>query len=152
MSHETSVHQVYDIVVADDNPDHLYFFRSALAKVGAVKVLFLSDGREVIEYVKSSATPPNLIFSDLNMPVKDGFDVLRELKQNAAYRSIPIIITTSSEDELDIQKCYDLGANSYVIKPLNATEFDEIIRGIAHYWTVIAMLPNVFREGSSQKT
>lgn len=131
----------YHVVVADDNPDHCYLLRSAIARLGISDLTTFSNGAEVIEYVQRTGRKPSILFIDLNMPVKDGFDVLSALKSQPEWRGIPIIVTTSSEEPTDIAECYRLGANSYIIKPMSFDAFSEKVQSVASYWMKVTALP-----------
>jgi len=106
----------------------------------------VTDGEQAIHYLKkegkfTDAVKPNLIFLDLNLPKKDGREVLAEIKSNEKLKTIPVIIFSSSEAEKDIQKSYDLHANCYVVKPFDFNEFSKVIQAIQSFWLSIVKLP-----------
>ncbi|MBC8042189.1 MAG: response regulator [Rhizobacter sp.] len=131
----------YQVVVADDNPDHRYLLKSALTRIGVPEPMTFSNGLEVITHVKAAEYKPHLVFIDLNMPIKDGFDVLTALKSDPESKAIPVIVTTSSEEPNDVSECYRLGANSYIVKPLNSKEFSEKVHSVAMYWLKVTSIP-----------
>jgi two-component system, chemotaxis family, response regulator Rcp1 len=104
------------------------------------------DGVEAIAFLHrqeafQKAPRPDLILLDLNLPRKDGREVLGEIKADPDLRSIPVIILTSSQTEEDILKTYDLHANGYIVKPVNLEQFFMVIRQIKEFWMSIVMLP-----------
>jgi CheY-like chemotaxis protein len=103
------------------------------------------DGVEVINFLKkrgkySNASKPNLILLDLNLPKRNGFEVLEEIKQDEELKRIPVVILTVSDVKEDLIKAYNLHANSYVIKPLEMKEFYRIINSIVDFWFTIVLV------------
>ena len=124
--------------------------REALAESRlANQMHIVNDGEELMDYLhhrglyanKSSAPRPNLILLDLNMPKKDGREALREIKADPLLRKIPVVILTTSKAEEDVYSSYDLGANSFIIKPMTFTSLVEVMRTIGKYWFEIVELP-----------
>jgi CheY-like chemotaxis protein len=107
------------------------------------------NGQELLDFLNNRAPyedkavykRPGLIFLDLNMPVKDGRTALREIKSDPDLKHIPIVIMTTSRDEIDVFKSYDLGANSYVVKPVTFGKMAELIAAIGNYWFKIVRIP-----------
>lgn len=104
------------------------------------------DGVEAIAYLRkqgeyASSKRPDLILLDLNLPRKDGREVLQEIKNDSNLKQIPVVILTTSDTEEDIYKSYDLGANCYVSKPLGLDEFIHIVQSIEDFWFTIVKLP-----------
>lgn len=104
------------------------------------------DGEQAIFFLKKEgsykdAATPNLIFLDLNLPKKDGREVLAEIKNSEKLRSIPVVVFSSSEAEKDIQRSYDLHANCYVVKPFDFNHFSKVIHAIQNFWLNIVKLP-----------
>jgi two-component system response regulator len=95
--------------------------------------------RQQDKYV--DARRPDLIMLDLNLPVKDGREVLAELKSDKSLRRIPVIVLTTSIREQDIVSSYDLGANCYIVKPVDFTEFCDVVKAIENFWFSVASLP-----------
>ena len=139
------------ILIADDDPEDQRLTSEALAEsdlTGSIRVV--GDGQELLDYLRhrgkyadaASAPRPGLILLDLNMPRKDGREALREIKQDPALRHIPVTVLTVSDAEIDIRDVYDLGANSYLCKPLSFTGLVEAMRLWAHFWLDTAELPD----------
>ena len=108
-------------------------------------IIRCEDGQEALDYCQSEwtdSTPrPGIILLDLNLPGIDGRVVLKELKGNPRVRDIPIVVLTTSDDSKDIASCYDLGANTYIQKPVKLEAFFESIQRLKEYWFEIAILP-----------
>lgn len=138
------------ILMADDDEDDCMLAREALAESRLANDLRLvRDGEELMDYlyrrgsyVDSSSSPrPGLILLDLNMPRKDGREALREIKADPALRHIPIVVLTTSKAEEDIYRSYDLGANSFITKPITFAALVEVMKTIGKYWFEIVELP-----------
>lgn len=138
------------ILMADDDPDDRLLVQDAFDEIRLANPLqFVEDGIELMDYLHRrgayahlAGTPlPGLILLDLNMPKKDGREALREIKQDPVLRSIPIIVLTTSNAEEDILRTYDLGTNSFIIKPVTFDKLVEIIRKVTRYWLEIVRLP-----------
>lgn len=104
------------------------------------------DGEDAMDYLRkqgahAEATRPDLVLLDLNLPKKDGREVLEEIKSDPELHSIPVIVMTTSDAERDVLLSYDLHANSYIRKPIEYNEFIAAVRGIEHYWFKIVRLP-----------
>lgn len=104
------------------------------------------DGEEAMLYLHgegkfSGSSRPDLILLDLNLPKKDGREVLREVKEDSNLKNIPIVVLTTSNDEKDILEAYDLHANAYVTKPLDFNQFIMVIKSIANFWLDVVKLP-----------
>lgn len=139
-----------DILLAEDNEDHAFLTKKAISQIennGFKYILHtVRDGEEVIKYIKkvgvySDEPRPDLVLLDLNMPKKDGFEVLEELKGSPMYKVIPVIVLTSSAAEEDVMRSYGLGTNVYVTKPVNFEEFVEKVMSIPRCWCKVATLP-----------
>lgn len=135
------------ILVAEDDPDDQYLLQTALSDNGFTeKVDFVSNGVELISFLNSllevEAHPelPKLIILDLNMPKMDGKEALRKIKSHAELRKIPVVVFTTTKNQREVQRCYDLGANTYVVKPSSYATLLDIVREICSYWFNIATL------------
>jgi len=139
------------ILMADDDEDD----RRSVAKAwklsrAANGISFVNDGEDLMDYLyhrgKYSAPAesprPGLILLDLNMPKKDGREALREIKADAELRQIPVVVLTTSKAEEDIYRTYDLGASSFITKPVTFTSLVELIHVIGKYWIEIVELPD----------
>jgi CheY-like chemotaxis protein len=138
------------ILVADDDEDDRNFIKKAWEKSRLVNDLrFVEDGEEFMDYmyhrgkysVAASSLPLGLILLDLNMPKKSGQEALKEIKADSKLRSIPVIMLTTSKAEEDIYRSYDLGANSFITKPVTFGALAEIIQMLGQYWVEIVDLP-----------
>jgi CheY-like chemotaxis protein len=138
------------ILVADDDPDDRMLMRDALAENRlANPVHFVEDGEELMDYlhhrgryVDPRDSPlPGLILLDLNMPRKDGREVLKEIDTDPDLRRIPVIVLTTSKAEEDIDRSYGLGANSYITKPVTFRALVELTQELGRYWLDIVALP-----------
>jgi len=138
------------IVMAEDDADDRLLAKDALAEcdLGA-ELQFVENGEELLDYLLhrgkyDAQTPrPSLILLDLNMPIKDGREVLKDIKSNAALRRIPVIVLTTSKADTDIDRTYHLGANSFIAKPVRYEALVEVMRNIGQYWLKIVELPAV---------
>jgi CheY-like chemotaxis protein len=138
------------IVLADDDQDDCLLTREALDESRLANDLrIVGDGEELLEYLRREgryadpATSPTagLILLDLNMPRKDGREALREIKADPALRAIPIVVLTTSRAEEEVYRSYDLGASSFIAKPVSFEGLVEVMRGLGRYWFEIVDLP-----------
>lgn len=139
-----------DILLVEDNPDHVILTKMVFEKYNvANKVYVATDGAEAIDFIYhrgkynngNNSPRPGLILLDVKLPKMDGFEVLKQLKGDPEYSSIPVVmLTTSSQDE-EIVRGYAEGANSYVTKPVKFSEFAEKVKSIGLYWGLITSLP-----------
>lgn len=136
-----------DILLVEDNPGDVRLMQEAFREVNSVKIVGVAtDGVEALDYLRrrgkfTDAHRPDLILLDLNLPRKDGREVLAELKTDPMLRRIPIVVLTVSQAEQDIIRTYELHANCYISKPINLDDFIDIASAIQHFWTDIAKLP-----------
>jgi chemotaxis family two-component system response regulator Rcp1 len=136
-----------DILMVEDNPGDARLTCEALKESKVYNNLHhVRDGVEAMEFLRKEAAykdapTPDLILLDLNLPRKDGRQVLAELKAIPKLRHIPVVVLTTSEAEQDIVKSYELHANCYITKPVDLDKFVEIIRGIENFWLSIVKLP-----------
>lgn len=139
------------ILIAEDDADDRLLAQEALHESRLVnEVYFVQDGEELLDYLRrrgkysEQTTPrPGVILLDLNMPRKDGREALTEIKNDADLRRIPVVVMTTSKAEEDILRSYDLGVNSFIIKPVTFEGLVEVMRTIGHYWFEIVELPPV---------
>jgi CheY-like chemotaxis protein len=138
------------ILLADDDPDDRMLTRDAFEESRLRNTLeMVEDGEELMNYLNhcgrysgDSARPrPGLILLDLNMPRKDGREALKEIKSNPELRRIPIVVLTTSKAEEDILRTYDLGVNSFVVKPVTFEALVDVLKTIGKYWFEIVELP-----------
>ncbi|MCI4337472.1 MAG: response regulator [Thermoplasmata archaeon] len=135
------------ILLAEDNPADVRLIREVMHDSKILNEIHsVPDGVEAIAFLRrqgqyAQKPRPNLIFLDLNMPKKDGREVLREVKADEDLRRIPVVIMTSSEAEEDIVRAYDLHANCYVRKPIDFAQFHRVVREIESFWFTAVELP-----------
>lgn len=139
------------ILMADDDADDRMLAKEALEESRVRNELyFVEDGEELLDYLKrrgkfadsEKAPRPSLILLDLNMPRKDGREALREIKADPDLRRIPVVIMTTSKAEEDVFRSYDLGANSFITKPVTFERLVELMRTLGQYWIEFVELPN----------
>ena len=126
-----------DILLVEDNTDEVDLAMRVLAKeVPKCRVTRVSDGVEALDYLagEESTSLPKVIFLDLKLPRLNGLEVLRVIKSDLRTRNIPVVIMTSSLEQRDVIDCYTLGANSYIVKPIDFREYFKVIANIARYW------------------
>jgi two-component system, response regulator len=138
------------ILLADDDEEDRMLTADALAESRVLNDLrFVEDGEELLDYLyrrgsysaPHAAPMPGLILLDLNMPRKDGREALKEIKADPELRRIPIIVLTTSKAEEDIYRTYDLGANSFISKPVQFSSLVDVMKEIKRYWIEIVELP-----------
>lgn len=126
-----------DILLVEDNADEVDLAMRVLAKeLPKCRVKRAKDGVEALEYLagKELKVLPKVILLDLKLPRLNGLEVLRILKSDPKTRHIPVVVMTSSQEQRDVIDCYTLGANSYIVKPIDFREYFQVISGIARYW------------------
>jgi len=134
-----------EILFAEDSMDDALLTMRALSKGGLLnKVHHVKNGAEALDFMYSkgeyasrdSQKHPKVIFLDLKMPKLSGMQVLEKLKSDPELKSIPVVILTSSKEDPDIKKCYSLGANSYIVKPVESDNFFQSIKDLGFYWMI----------------
>jgi two-component system, response regulator len=142
--------QMVDILVVEDNADEASLMLYALRENNVGENVYVcGDGQEALEFLFSTGRyagrknmpRPKLVLLDIKLPLVSGLDVLRQIKANDSLRAVPIIVMTASRMESDVNTCYDLGVNSYIVKPLDFDAFSETVRTIGHYWLRLNQLP-----------
>ncbi len=141
----TQVLSPIKILIVEDNPGDVELAREALktSKL-ANELTVVNDGKSalaLLEAAQKDGTLPDLVFLDLNLPGIPGTDVLKAIKTTPATARIPVVVLTSSRAERDIVKSYDLHANCYVTKPIDFSQFIEVIQSIEDFWFTIVRLP-----------
>jgi CheY-like chemotaxis protein len=137
------------ILIADDDADDRMFLEQALRTNDYTSdIRFVEDGEELMEYLlrqgryaNIDAPSPNLLVLDLNMPRKNGFQALAEIKAHSRLRRLPVIVMTTSGADEDVAKSYNLGVNSFITKPFNFNRLVEIIGAMKIYWLDVVKLP-----------
>lgn len=134
------------ILIIEDNPDDGLLALRALKKLNHKNITLAETGSEALEHLYGDDNSefqniPDLILLDLNLPVIDGFTILKKIRNDNLTKKIPVIILTSSNEESDIEKSYDLGANSYIQKPVDFLEFEKAAMLISEYWLMLNVAP-----------
>jgi two-component system, response regulator len=131
------------VLLVEDNPDDLELAQIAFRRGGYAHLLDVArDGAEALDYLfamgafagRDRHDPPALVLLDIKLPLVDGIEVLRRLKGDDVLRHVPVVMMTSSARDLDLAACYDLGANSYIVKPVDMEQFLRVIESIGPYW------------------
>jgi two-component system response regulator len=139
------------LLMAEDDADDRLLVKDALEESRVLNVLhFVEDGEQLLDYLRRQgryadpeASPrPGLILLDLNMPRMDGREALRAIKADPELRRIPVVVMTTSKAEEDIFRSYDLGASSYITKPVTFDRLVELMRTLGHYWIEFVELPS----------
>lgn len=140
-----------DILLVEDNPyDAELTLRALRSKGLSNKLLTCPDGVEALDFLfgdgiytgRNLAERPKVIFLDLELPRVNGFEVLQRIKNDARTRTIPVVILTSSQEEMDIARSYDLGVNSYMVKPVDFDQFFQVVEELGLYWLFLNKVPN----------
>ena len=137
------------ILIADDDADDRLFMGQALRQNGYTQtVQFVEDGEELMDYLRregpyqeQNAPWPDLLILDLNMPRKNGFQALREIKEDPRLRRLPVVVMTTSTADEDVVKTYNLGVNSFINKPFNFNRLVEMVGALKMYWMETVKLP-----------
>jgi len=142
-----SAPDVFNILLVEDNPGDARLAQEAL-KEGRMssRLAVVVDGVEGMSYLRregeyADAPRPNLVLLDLNLPRKDGRQVLAEMKADPDLRRIPVVVLTTSQAEQDITRCYDLHANCYITKPVDLDRFIAVVKSIEEYWCSVVTMP-----------
>lgn len=128
------------ILVVEDNPMDLDFLLRAFEEHSVLNPVHVCrDGEEALQFMERHASQedaalPLLVLLDLRLPKVDGIDVLRQARQLAVWRQIPFVVVTTSRENADITRAYELGVNSYIVKPVDFTAFAEVVRQVKYYW------------------
>lgn len=136
------------ILMADDDADDRMLTKEALEESRVLNDLhFVIDGEDLMDFLKkrgqyADAPRPGLILLDLNMPRKDGREALKEIKADADLRRIPVVVMTTSKAEEDIYRSYDLGASSFITKPVTFDRLVELMKTMGQYWVEFVELPD----------
>jgi len=135
-----------DILFVEDNPDDAALTIRALKKSGLTNKLFhVKDGAEALDFLyrrgdyadRKIGHPLKLILLDLKMPKVNGLEVLEQVKGDVQFHSVPVVILTSSKEDPDIKRCYELRANSYIVKPVDSENFFQTIKDVSLYWMIL---------------
>jgi CheY-like chemotaxis protein len=139
-----------EILLAEDSPLDAEMTQRALRKHNlGNRVFWVKDGAEALDFLfcrgayadRDAARPPKLVLLDIKMPKVDGIEVLRQVKADARTRTVPVVVMTSSNEERDVMESYRLGANSYIVKPVDFAAFLEVVAKIGLYWVLTNRVP-----------
>jgi two-component system response regulator len=140
-------HNYIDLLLAEDNANDAELAIRELKKHNLANHLFhVKDGEEALHFIfgtgpfaglRSADMPPRVILLDIQMPKVNGIEVLQKIRSDERTKTIPVVMLTSSRQDPDIKKCYSLGANSYIVKPVNFEGFAEAIKNLGFYWLLL---------------
>jgi CheY-like chemotaxis protein len=147
-----SENHAVELLIVEDNPQDLELALRALRKANLANSIHIArDGAEALDFLfgegthagRNIADAPRVIVLDLKLPKVDGLEVLRRVKGDPRTRSIPVVVLTSSKEQRDVVESYDLGVNSYVVKPVNFDRFAEAVRDLGLYWLIVNQPPKL---------
>ena len=136
-----------NILLAEDNEDDVLMIQEAFNEANLTNIIdVVSDGEQALRYLRrqppyESARLPGLVLLDINMPRRDGFEVLEEVKTDPRLRHLPVFMLTTSHREEDVVPSYSRGACSYVTKPIDFKQFQDVVKQFGLYWTLVARVP-----------
>lgn len=139
-----------EILIVEDNPQDAELTVRALKKQNlANQIYIVEDGAEALDFIfckgnyaeRDFANPPKVVFLDLKLPKISGLEVLQEIKSNPLTKSLPVVVVSSSREDPDIKKAYELGVNSYVVKPVNFEDFLSAMTHTGLYWLLVNEAP-----------
>jgi two-component system response regulator len=136
----------HPVLIAEDDEDTIFVLERSLRKLGMRNpVKIVHNGQQAIDYLEHDENhkPTRLAVLDVKMPLKDGFDVLNRIRSNPKLSRLPVIMFSNSENDHDVNRAYDLGANSYVVKPTDPGQMDEVVAKIHEYWINVNKKPTV---------
>jgi two-component system response regulator len=138
--------EAVEILLVEDNPNDVQLTLHALKRYGLTnRIQVVRDGAEALEFLfstgpfehRANADTPKVVMLDLKLPLVDGIEVLREIRADPRTKTIPVVVLTSSREERDITQTYGLGANSYIVKPVDFEQFIEAVRQLGMYWVLL---------------
>ena len=137
---------IIDILLVEDNPDHAELVMRALNEGGHdCQIHWVKNGQEAFDFLqekrKEHANFPEMILLDIKLPKLTGIELLKKIKADPGLSNIPVIMMTTSERSEEIDSCYQLGVNSFIVKPVKFSEFFEKVKSIKHYWLHVNRSP-----------
>lgn len=143
------MHELKTILIAEDNPQDLELTIEALTEHKiANEVIAVRDGVEAMEYLNCEGRyknrkneNPAVLLLDIKMPRMDGIEVLEEIRKHERLKNLPVVMLTSSREEPDLKKCYNLGVNAYVVKPVDFRDFADAVKHIGIFWAIFNEQP-----------
>jgi two-component system, response regulator len=146
------VEQAVEVLLVEDSPNDVELTLHALKRYRlANRIQVVRDGAEALEFLfavgayahRKDADSPKVVLLDLKLPLVDGIEVLRAIRADPRTRTIPVVVLTSSREERDLTQTYGLGANSYIVKPVDFQQFTEAVRQLGMYWVLLNQRPPV---------
>ena len=138
-----ATHKLIEILLVEDSPADVLITQEALAQAKLLNSIHVAeDGVEAMEFLRGGGPRPDLILLDLNLPRKNGREVLAEIKADPALQSIPVVVLTTSTAEEDVLRAYNLHANCYVVKPVEFASFVAAVQSIRQFWFGVVLLPS----------
>lgn len=139
------------ILIAEDDADDRFLLQTVFDEKGySEKIEFVENGIELLKFLThkedqkaNDSDYPVFILLDLNMPKKDGREALQEIKQHAIFKKIPVIVFTTTKNDTEVKRCYELGANTYVVKPVSFDALIKVVDDIRSYWIETACTPTI---------
>jgi CheY-like chemotaxis protein len=140
---------IKNILLVDDSANDVTLIKAALKDTHfGNEIIVAEDGEEALDFLYRrgkfadySGDNPIFILLDIKLPLMNGIEVLKIIRADEAFNKVPVIMLTSSRDSHDLQECYDSGANSFVVKPVNINDFMGVVKELGQYWVVINELP-----------
>ena len=141
----------FRVLLVEDNPDDEKMTLRALKQAEVQDVYVARDGAEALDYLfakgtyatRNASEVPQVILLDLNLPKVSGLEVLRQIRGDERTKLLPVVILTSSNEDRDLNRGYALGANSYIVKPVDFTQFSEAVRQLGLYWLLLNQHPSI---------
>ncbi|MFN7140837.1 MAG: response regulator [Limisphaerales bacterium] len=142
------------ILIVEDNDDHAFFIQKAFVQARLANPTFrVSDGDEAIEYLKGEGKysnrceypVPGLVLLDLKMPRRNGFEVLEWIRQQPGFKGLRVVVLTTSEELREVNRAYELGANSFLVKPVTMPDFMQLVEAVNAYWVLMSAAPESSR-------
>jgi chemotaxis family two-component system response regulator Rcp1 len=158
MNHELAEGRPAEVLLAEDNDDDVELTRQGFRRAKLLVNLHLvKDGVECLAFLRkqgeyANAPTPDLILLDLNMPKVGGREVLAEMLKDERLKSLPVVILTTSEQDEEVLKMYNLRCNSYIVKPVDFDQFLKVVRAIADYWFTVVVLPKAAKAEDAKPT
>lgn len=152
-----AIHGVEILLVEDNANDEMLALHAFKRQKIANNVHVVRDGAEALEYIFCTGAyadreieNPKMILLDLKLPLVDGIEVLRQIRNNPRTRWVPVVVLTSSSEERDIVETYKLGVNSYIVKPVDFEQFNEVAKHLGYYWLLLNRQPSTSNESSPE--
>lgn len=140
-----------DILAVEDNDDDVVLIQEAFSEARVInRIAFVRDGEEAMAYLRkegdyAGAPMPGMVLSDINMPKKNGFEMLADIKADPRLRAIPVIMLTVSDRHEDVVRSFEQGACSYIRKPVTLTGFIAVVKEFERYWSLVSQVPDLKR-------